>query len=257
MTNLVYINNGKVVTDSITVSVVFEKSHDHVMRDIRQQIEKLNEAGMAAWGVANFGETQYKHPQNKQMYPKFDLTEDAFALIAMSYITPKAMEMKVRFLQEFKRMKMQLEQPALPKDFGEALRMLASQWEETERIQAEKKKLQERIELDRPKVLFAEALEISKTSILVADMARMLKQNGINIGELRLYQYLRENGYLIKGGDDRNMPTQRSMELGLFEVKRGTRNGSDGSIKPTRTVKVTGKGQQYFINHFKKRGETA
>lgn len=114
------------------------------------------------------------------------------------------------------------------------------------RIAAEAK-----IEADRPKVLFAESLQISKDSILVADLAKLLKQNGIDIGETRLFKWLRENGYLIKSGSEYNMPTQRSMDLKIMEIKVGYRGSSDGTTKITRTPKITGKGQMYFINKFK------
>ncbi|PZM63461.1 Rha family transcriptional regulator [Paenibacillus dendritiformis] len=109
MNQLVFIQNGQVFTDSLTVAQKFNKTHDNVMRDIKVQLAKLAEAGEQEWGVINFEETQYQHPQNQQWYPKYDLTEDAFAIIAMSYTTPEAMKMKVRFLGEFKRMRQQLQ----------------------------------------------------------------------------------------------------------------------------------------------------
>ncbi|MEK3674652.1 phage antirepressor [Paenibacillus sp. FSL R10-2771] len=112
--------------------------------------------------------------------------------------------------------------------------------------------LQQKIEADKPKVHFAESVEISKDSILVADLAKLLRQKGVEIGEHRLYKWMREEGYLIKSGSEYNRPTQRSMELGLFEVKTGHRGSSDGTIKLTYTSKVTGKGQIYFINKFLK-----
>ncbi|MEK3851253.1 Rha family transcriptional regulator [Paenibacillus sp. FSL R7-0340] len=108
MTQLVFIREGQAVTDSLTVAREFGKDHDHVMRDIRQQLKKLQEADETEWSVANFGEAQYQHPQNKQWYPKFDMTEDAFAIVAMSYTTPEAMKMKVKFITEFKRMRNEL-----------------------------------------------------------------------------------------------------------------------------------------------------
>lgn len=108
-----------------------------------------------------------------------------------------------------------------------------------------------KIEADKPLVLFAESLQISHDSILVADLAKLLKQNDIDIGERRLFIWLRENGYLIKGGSERNMPTQRSMDLKIMEIKVGYRGSSDGTTKITRTPKITGKGQIYFINKFK------
>lgn len=103
----------------------------------------------------------------------------------------------------------------------------------------------------RPKELFADAVATSHTSILIGDLAKLLKQNGVDIGQKRLFIWMRDNGYLIKRkGSDWNMPTQKSMELGLFEVKESTVNNPDGSIRINKTTKVTGKGQQYFINKF-------
>jgi len=121
----------------------------------------------------------------------------------------------------------------------------------------EKARLQAKIEADKPKVLFAESLQISKDSILVADLAKLLRQNGIQVGEMRLFRWLRENGYLIKSGSEYNMPTQRSMELGIMEIKVGYRAGADGTTKITRTPKITGKGQIYFINKFLNKGVSA
>lgn len=103
----------------------------------------------------------------------------------------------------------------------------------------------------KPKEIFADAVSASHTSILVGDMAKLLKQNGVEIGQKRLFEWLRENGYLIKRkGSDWNMPTQKSMEMGLFDIKESTVNNPDGSVRINRTTKVTGKGQQYFINKF-------
>lgn len=107
------------------------------------------------------------------------------------------------------------------------------------------------IERMKPKEIFADAVSASHTSILVGDMAKLLKQNGVDIGQKRLFEWLREKGYLIKRkGSDWNMPTQKSMEMGLFDIKESTVNNPDGSVRINRTTKVTGKGQQYFINKF-------
>ena len=103
----------------------------------------------------------------------------------------------------------------------------------------------------KPKALFADAVATSHTSILVGELAKIIKQNGVDIGANRLFHWLRANGFLIKRkGTDWNMPTQKSMELGLFEVKETAINRSDGSVSVSKTAKVTGKGQQYFINKF-------
>ncbi|PCD82020.1 phage repressor protein/antirepressor Ant [Lysinibacillus fusiformis] len=107
----------------------------------------------------------------------------------------------------------------------------------------------EQLEQQRPKVVYAEAVEITKDSILVKQLAAILTQKGINIGETRLFIWLRENGYLCKQkGAKWNMPTQRSLELGVIVVKHGLRTGSNGEMKQTYTPKITGKGQIYFIN---------
>lgn len=113
------------------------------------------------------------------------------------------------------------------------------------------KLLQEDVKRMKPKEIFADAVSTSHTSILIGDLAKILKQNGIQTGQKRLFEWMRENGFLIKrNGADRNMPTQRAMEQGLFEVKESTVNNPDGSVRINRTTKVTGKGQQYFINKF-------
>ncbi len=112
--------------------------------------------------------------------------------------------------------------------------------------------LEEKIEQDKPKVIFAEAVEASKTSILIGELAKLLKQNGHNIGQKRLFSWLREQGFLIKReGSEYNMPTQKSMDLGLFEIKETAITHSDGHITVNKTPKVTGKGQIYFMNKFK------
>lgn len=113
------------------------------------------------------------------------------------------------------------------------------------------RKANEKIEEDKPKVLFAEAVDSSVNSILISDLAKLIKQNGVDVGQNRLYSWMRENGYLIKRrGSDYNSPTQKSMEAGWFEIKERTVTKPDGQIIVTKTPKVTGKGQQYFVNKF-------
>lgn len=103
----------------------------------------------------------------------------------------------------------------------------------------------------KPKVLFADAVSASDSTILIGDLAKILKQNGYNTGQKRLFQWLREQGYLIKrAGADYNSPTQRAMEMGLFKIKETAISHSDGHVSVSKTTKVTGKGQQYFINKF-------
>ncbi len=130
---------------------------------------------------------------------------------------------------------------------GRALK-LAEQ--KLDKIKSENFMLEAKIKEDKPKVLFADAVETANTSILVGDLAKLIKQNGVDIGQKRLFEYLRKNGYLIKGGNSKNMPTQKSMKLGLFEVKERTITNPNGTIRITKTPKVTGKGQTYFVDKF-------
>lgn len=117
--------------------------------------------------------------------------------------------------------------------------------------QDKRKVLEEKQEADRPKVLFADSVAASKTSILVGELAKLLKQNGVDIGQNRLFHWLRSNGFLIRRqGTDYNMPTQRAMEMGLFEIKETSITHADGHTSVNKTPKVTGKGQQYFVNAF-------
>ena len=110
----------------------------------------------------------------------------------------------------------------------------------------------------KPKALFADSVAASHTTILIGELAKILRGNGINIGANRLFQWMRDQGYLIsRKGTDYNMPTQRSMNLGLFKIKESTITHSNGSVSISKTTKVTGKGQQYFINKFMKMNETA
>lgn len=116
--------------------------------------------------------------------------------------------------------------------------------------------LEEQAALDRPKVVFAESIETSKSSILIGELAKLIRQaTGADIGQNRLFGYLRNNGYLHCTGSSYNLPTQRSMEAGLMEIKEGTRIGSNGESIITKTTKITGKGQIYFINLFKRRAD--
>lgn len=124
-------------------------------------------------------------------------------------------------------------------------------------LKAERKKrqaLEAQAAADRPKVVFAESIEVAKTSILVGEMAKLIKQaTGYEMGQNRFFDWLRAHGYLHKGGSARNMPTQRCIDAGWMEIKEGTRIGSSGECHITRTPKVTGKGQIYFVNLFREK----
>ena len=119
-----------------------------------------------------------------------------------------------------------------------------------EQLKSDNNVLEQKIEQDKPKVIFSDAVSTSHTSILVGDLAKLICQNGVQIGQKRLFEWLRNNGYLIKSGQSKNMPIQRYVEQGLFEVKESTVQNPDGSVRITKTTKVTGKGQVYFVNKF-------
>lgn len=123
---------------------------------------------------------------------------------------------------------------------------------EIDRLKQHNGQLLEDVQRMKPKEVFADAISASQTSILIGDLAKLLKQNGVDTGQKRLFAQLREEGYLIKGGSSKNMPTQKAMEMGLFEVKEGSYVDANGCNITTKTTKVTGKGQIYFINRYQK-----
>lgn len=125
----------------------------------------------------------------------------------------------------------------------EAFKALKEEREARKALEAENKQMQ-------PLALFAKSVSASHTSILIGELAKLIKQNGVDIGQKRLFDWLREQGFLMKSGSSKNMPTQRSMEQGLFEIKEGSYINSDGVNVVTKTTKVTGKGQIYFVNKF-------
>ena len=138
----------------------------------------------------------------------------------------------------------------MPQTYSEALRALADKAEEADRLMLVNKKLEEQNIRMRPKEIFADAVAASKTSILVGELAKLITQNGYEIGQQRLFRWLREKGYLMSAGTSYNMPMQRYVQQGLFEIKESNVQNPDGSVRITKTTKVTGKGQQYFINKF-------
>lgn len=133
--------------------------------------------------------------------------------------------------------------PAIPQTFAQALRLAASQAEQIE-------KQQKQIEAERPRVLFSQAVETAKQSVLIGELAKIICQNGVQTGEKRLFAWMRENGYLCQYGERYNQPTQKAMEMGLFEMKKTTIQKANGETLVSTTTKVTGKGQIYFVNKF-------
>ncbi|MBO5465575.1 MAG: phage antirepressor KilAC domain-containing protein [Alistipes sp.] len=177
------------------------------------------------------------------------MNRDGFSLLAMGLTGAKAMQFKVGFIEQFNAMErvvrqvMQPTTPAIPQTYAEALRLAASQ---AEQIEEQQKKIQ----ADAPRVLFSQAVETSEKSVLIGELAKIICQNGVDTGEKRLFAWLRENGYLCQFGERYNQPTQKAMQLGLFEIKKTSIQLPNGETIISNTTKVTGKGQVYFVNKF-------
>lgn len=239
--NVVYkTEKGTPVTNSVLVSKVFDKQHKNVLKSIRN----LAAQNLAAknW----FFETSYVDARG-QKQPMFVMTRDGFSLLAMGLTGEKALQFKVAFIEQFNAMEHIIREvrpaPAIPQTFAEALRLAASQAEQIEQQQKQ-------IEADKPRVLFSQAVETAKQSVLIGELAKIICQNGVVTGERRLFKWMRDNGYLCQLGERYNQPTQKAMELGLFEIKKTTIHKPNGEVMISNTTKVTGKGQVYFVNRF-------
>lgn len=244
MKELVFKGEGnQALTNSLLVAEKFGKEHRRVMQDIR-------ELGCSEeFRLHNFVQSSYINSQNKEM-PMIIMTKDGFTLLAMGYTGDMAMKFKEEYIAAFNTMEQTLKSGGfqVPTSFREALLLAAQQ---QEKIEEQQKQLAEQA----PKVLFANAVEASQKSCLIGELAKILRQNGVNIGEKRLFSWMREKGYLCSYGERYNQPTQKSMDLELFEMKKTTITKPSGEILVSVTSKVSGKGQVYFVNKFLKQKE--
>lgn len=245
MNNLVEIKNNQVVVDSRSVAKNFNKEHRNVVRDIenlvRKDVLKIEHMFQQVELPDSYGRMQKSYYMNR----------DGFSLLVMGFTGKEAIEWKLKYIEAFNEMEKKLKNPLALPNFSnpaEAARAWADQFEKRKQAEALN-------EANRPKVIFAEAVSASHSSILIGDLAKILRGNGVNIGQRRLFQWMRDHGYLIKQkGASYNMPTQRAMDMGLFRVKEGTYINGSGANIVTKTTKVTGRGQQFFINKFLKEG---
>lgn len=234
---------GAPVTTSLLVAEKFNKEHKNILRDIQNLVAQNSAA------KSFFIESEYEN--RGKMYPMYVMNRDGFSLLVMGFTGAQALKFKLEYIDAFNKMEEIIKTGfQLPQTYAEALRLLAEQVEESER----QKQL---IAEQAPKALFADAVATSTQSCLVGELAKILRQNNVNIGQNRLFDWLRINGYLCQYGERYNQPTQRAMDLELFEVKKTVINKPDGTVLVSTTTKVTGKGQVYFVNKFLKVHETA
>nr|DAV49094.1 MAG TPA: KilAC domain protein [Caudoviricetes sp.] len=232
--------NGEPVASSRQIAESFEKNHRDVLRavdNLKEDVRNFAQMFFETTVPDSYGREQRAYLMNR----------DGFTLLAMGFTGKAALEWKLKYIAAFNEMEKKLaEQPQLTRSQLLATALIAAHEELEEK--------DKQIETMKPKALFADAVSASNQSILVGEMAKLLSQNGIQMGQNRLFSWMRENGYLIKERKrtDYNMPTQKSMELRLFEIKETSIAHSDGHTSINKTPKVTGIGQVYFVNLFLK-----
>lgn len=222
---------------SIEIAELTGKEHKNVMRDIRtlleQGVQELNfEPSFIIRDLPNGGSKQD---------PCFNLTKKGCLILASGYDA----KLREKIISRWEELEIEKRNGGfkVPSSFSEALRLAAIQMEQIEQQQKQ-------LEADKPKVLFAEAVSTSQRSCLISELAKIISQNGVSIGQNRLFAWMRKNGYLCNKGQYYNQPTQKAMELGLFEIKKTTITKPSGDVIVNTTSKVTGKGQIYFVNKF-------
>lgn len=232
--------NGEPVVSSRQIAENFDKNHRDVLRavdNLKEDVRNFAQMFFESTEPDSYGREQRAYLMNR----------DGFTLLAMGFTGKAALEWKLKYIAAFNEMEKKLtEQPQLTRSQLLATALIAAH----EELEEKDKQIAELT----PKGIFADAVSASSQSILVGEMAKLLSQNGIQMGQNRLFAWLRENGYLIKDRKrtDYNMPTQKSMELRLFEIKETSIAHSDGHTSINKTPKVTGIGQVYFVNLFLK-----
>ena len=227
--------------DSREVAEMVGKEHKNIIRDIRGYVRELGELKIEPTDF--FTESEYTDKSNRKK-PCYLVSKKGCEFIAHKLTGVKGTEFTAKYINRFHKMEEVIQGNVIPQ--GKELLALA--------VLEAQKTIEEKdaqIEEMKPHAILGQAITTANTSILVGDMAKILRQNGVNIGGQRFFEYLREKGYLIKRkGADWNLPTQRSMEMGLFEIKESVHIDGNGCNTISRTPKITGKGQNYFVNKF-------
>lgn len=235
---------GQKYLDSREVAEMVGKEHNKLLRDIRVYITQLNASKVGHTDF--FTESQYTDKSNRQK-PCYLVTKKGCEFIAHKLTGVKGTEFTAKYINRFHEM-----EDTIKTQLPQGNDLIALAVIEAQKMIAERDKQIERM---KPKEIFADAVSASKNAILIGDLAKLISQNGYRIGQNRLFDWLRNNGYLIKSGSSRNRPMQRYVEQGLFEVKETAINMPNGNVRTALTTKVSGKGQQYFVNKFLKGSE--
>lgn len=235
---------GQKYLDSREVAEMVGKEHNKLLRDIRVYITQLDASKVGHTDF--FTESQYTDKSNRQK-PCYLVTKKGCEFIAHKLTGVKGTEFTAKYINRFHEM-----EDTIKTQLPQGNDLIALAVIEAQKMIAERDKQIERME---PKEIFADAVSASKGAILIGDLAKLISQNGYHIGQNRLFDWLRNNGYLIKSGSSRNRPMQRYVEQGLFEVKETAINMPNGNVRTALTTKVSGKGQQYFVNKFLKGSE--
>jgi Rha family phage regulatory protein len=240
-------NNSGIVEqkyiDSREVAEMVGKQHNDLLKDIRRYVQQLGEGKISHTDF--FTESQYTDKSNRQK-PCYLVTKKGCEFIAHKLTGVKGTEFTAKYINRFHEME-DVIQTQLPSGNNlialaviEAQKMLEQKDKKIDELKVENTRM-------KPKEIFADAVSASDSSMLVRDVAKMIRQNGVQLGEKRFYKWLREKGYICQGS---TAPTQKAMELGLFEIVVRTVERGNGLPLETKTTKITGKGQQYFINKF-------
>lgn len=233
----------KVNYDNDRITLSARELHEFlgIGTEFRKWFPRMTEYGFSEGNDFRRVSQKCPTPGGVQEKADYEITLDMAKEIAMIQRSDKGKEVRQYFLELERRWNSP--EAVMNRALEYSRKQVKSLMEEKQGLIEENKEL-------KPKALFADAVSASNESILIGQLAKLIRQNGYEIGQNRLFEYLRENGYLIKKGERYNQPTQKSMDLGLFEVKERTISNPDGSTRITLTTKVTGKGQVYFINKF-------